>query len=490
MSDEKATPVVNIVDESQTSFGLEVLRVQSERDGQVTALESFGLSADIKGRLVLERSREIQERARLISNVASPVLLRLHGVRRIDGKYYIEREDAPGAVYLVDFLKDRTVSPEVAVRWILALAETCQKYEDIGLTFRGLSDRNVLITEDGEVRIVDPGVSAALREFRGNIEDPDNFLAPESVSGDEWTSKSNMFVLGVLMYELLTGVKPFDDPARENIAENVLHKKHVDPRYLNPDISGDIAEVVNRLLEKQPSRRYSSMGEFCAELRGIIEREAFTSSPSEKEAFERKQHRVQMSDRAWRRKRWLSRNRAAILIVGIVVLALVLLKVTTPESPPIITADMTAEEVVMAYYEAYAESEPDVLEEALAQGVEGRTSIITRASTVHVVRKMQQIYYPRLLIAGGDAESDREIRAPFIVDDLQVTQIEHDDSASSARFVATYTESFVDQDEWVRMFRRDEVGLTKIDSVWRITSLERTVLSEERTPLDVEGSDS
>ena len=232
------------------------------------------------------------------------------------------------------------------------------------------------------------------------------------------------------------------------------------------------------------------MGEFCAELRGIIEREAFTSSPSEKEAFERKQHRVQMSDRAWRRKRWLSRNRAAILIVGIVVLALVLLKVTTPESPPIITADMTAEEVVMAYYEAYAESEPDVLEEALAQGVEGRTSIITRASTVHVVRKMQQIYYPRLPIAGGDAESDREIRAPFIVDDLQVTQIEHDDSASSARFVATYTESFVDQDEWVRMFRRDEVGLTKIDSVWRITSLERTVLSEERTPLDVEGSDS
>lgn len=483
MSDEKATPVV---EKTRTSFGLEVLRVQNEPGSQMTALESFGLSASIRGRLVLERSREIQARSKAISSIVSPALLRLYGVRRIDGKHYVEREDLPGAVYLVDYLKDRVVSPEVAVKWILLLAELCGQYESLGLGFRGLSDHNILISDSGEIKVIDPGVSLSLHDFRGDIENPDNFLAPESVMDDTWTPQSDMFVLGVLMYELLTGIKPFDDPARENIVENVLHKKQVDPRYLNPGISQEIAAVVSRLLEKAPSQRYSSIDELCSELRRIIEQRAFEASPSEKEVYKRKQRRAEVSDKAWRGRRWINRNRAAILIAGAVVLALVLLKLTTPDNPPIITADMTAEEVVTAYYEAYAESQPDVLEEILAEDVEGRSGIITRASTVHVILKMQQVYHPPIPVAGTGTEPQPGIRAPFTVDDLQITLIEDNDP--TARFIATYVESFIDQDDWVSLSRRDEVGLTKVDSVWRITSLERTVLGEERTPFDNEDS--
>lgn len=474
MSDNEATPVV---DRSQTSFGLELVRIRDESSGKVTVLESFGLSASMKGRLALERYRELQERAKRVSEISSPVLLRFYGARRMDGKYYVEREDLPGGVYLVDYLKNRTVSPETAVNWILHLAELCMQYDNAGLNIKGISDRNILVTEDGDVRVVDPGISESLREFRGDIEDPDNFLAPEAITEGTWTAQSSMFVLGILLYELLTGVKPFDDPAPENIVENILQKKQVDPRYLNPEIGKQVADIVDRLLQKQPGLRYSSLDELCSELKRIIAQRAFTATAEEKEAFQRKQHRAQLSDKAWQRKRWLNRNRAAIIALAVIALAFILLKVTSPDTPPVITPDMTAEEVVSAYYAAYADSDPTVLEEILAKSVEDRRDIITRASAIHVVLKMQEIHRMSVPVAGAGEE---EPRRPFVVENLQITPVELGDS--TARFVATYTESFVDQNELIKLSRRDDLVLSKIESVWRITSLESTVLNEEREP--------
>ena len=215
---------ISVVDKVTTSFGLEILRIRSESGDQTVALESFGLSANLKGRLALERAREIEKRAELVSGLSSSVLLKLYGVRRLDGKYYVEREDLPRGVYLVDYLTEETVAPQLVIEWSLALAELSQEYEKAGLNMRGISDRNILVAEDGTIRVVDPGVAVILRELRGDCEDPDNFVAPESAYEDNWTTASDMFVIGVLMYEVLTGVKPFDDPSPENIRENILHK--------------------------------------------------------------------------------------------------------------------------------------------------------------------------------------------------------------------------------------------------------------------------
>ena len=140
---------ISVVDKTTTSFGLEILRIRSGSGDKTVVLENLGLSANVKGRLALERARGIETRAQSVSAVSSPVLLKLHGVRRLDGRHYVEREDLPGGVYLVDYLKDRTAAPQTVICWSLALAELAQEYEEAGLDLRGISDRNILVGDDG-----------------------------------------------------------------------------------------------------------------------------------------------------------------------------------------------------------------------------------------------------------------------------------------------------------------------------------------------------
>lgn len=474
---------ISVVDKVTTSFGLEILRIRSESGDQTVALESFGLSANLKGRLALERAREIEKRAELVSGLSSSVLLKLYGVRRLDGKYYVEREDLPRGVYLVDCLTEETVAPQLVIEWSLALAELSQEYEKAGLNMRGISDRNILVAEDGTIRVVDPGVAVILRELRGDCEDPDNFVAPESAYEDNWTTASDMFVIGVLMYEVLTGVKPFDDPSPENIRENILHKKHTDPRYLNPEISERVARVIDRLLQKSPEQRFLSVSELRSELQSIVDQSAFTSAPSEREAFERGRRRAETSDKAWRARRWLKRNRTGVLVAAIVVLALIVVQLLNPETPPVVTPDMTAEEVAQLYYISLANSDSVALEQVLSEGVEDRGAIIDRASAVHVITKMQEIQFMSAPVMGTG--QTRPIERPYTIEGVQIQALDQSeqDGVQVARFLATYTESYVDQGDRVIVKKRDNLELRRIQSLWRVTSIESEELEKERVPL-------
>ena len=477
---------ISVVDKATTSFGLEILRIRSESGDQTVALESFGLSASVKGRLALEQAREIEKRAVSVSAVSSPVLLKPHGVRRLDGRHYVEREDLPGGVYLVDYLRDKTAAPQTVVAWALALAGLAQEYEKVGLDLRGISDRNILVAEDGTIRVVDPGVAAILQKLRGDGEDPDNFIAPESAYEDTWTTASDMFAIGVLMYEALTGVKPFDDPSPENIRENIVRKKHTDPRYLNPEIGERVGRVVDRLLQKAPERRFSSMHELCLELQSIMDRSDFTSAPHEREALERARRRAEASDKAWKARRWLNRNRAGVLVAGVLVLALVVLRLLNPPTPPAITPEMTAEEVAQLYYVSLANSDSVALEQVLSEEVKDRSAIVDRASAVHVITKMQDIQFLGAPVTGTG--ETRPVLRPYNIEDIQIQALGQSEQGGTevARFSATYTETYVDQGDMVTVKKRDELELKRIESLWKVTSIQGEELEKERVPLGFE----
>ena len=322
-----------------------------------------------------------------------------------------------------------------------------------------------------------------LRELRGDCEDPDNFVAPESAFEDTWTTASDMFVIGVLMYEALTGVKPFDDPSPENIRENILHKKQTDPRYLNPEISERVARVIDRLLQKSPEQRFSSMNELCLELQSIIGQSAFTSSTQEREAIERGRRRAEPADKAWKARRWLSRNRAGVLAAGIAVVAIVVLRLLNPPTPPAVTPEMTAEEVAQLYYVSLANSDSVVLEQVLSEEVQDRGAIINRASAIHVITKMQDVQLMSApVIPTGET---RPIQRPYTIDDVQIQTLgqSEEDGVEVARFSATYTEIYVDQGDRVTVKKRDELELKRIESLWKVTSIEGQELEKERVPL-------
>ena len=252
---------------------------------------------------------------------------------------------------------------------------------------------------------------------------------------------------------------------------------------MNPEISERVARVIDRLLQKSPEQRFLSVSELRSELQSIVDQSAFTSAPSEREAFERGRRRAETSDKAWRARRWLKRNRTGVLVAAIVVLALVVVQLLNPETPPVVTPDMTAEEVAQLYYISLANSDSVALEQVLSEGVEDRGAIIDRASAVHVITKMQEIQFMSAPVMGTG--QTRPIERPYTIEGVQIQALDQSeqDGVQVARFLATYTESYVDQGDRVIVKKRDNLELRRIQSLWRVTSIESEELEKERVPL-------
>lgn len=135
-----------------------------------------------------------------------------------------------------------------------------------GIVHRDIKPANIMITASG-VKIMDFGVARiASSELTktGTLIGTPNYMSPEHIRGEKVDGRSDQFSLGVIVYELLTGQKPF---AARNLNATLYKLVHEDPapvRKVAPKISGEVSDVVQRALSKQPDRRFASCGEFAA----------------------------------------------------------------------------------------------------------------------------------------------------------------------------------------------------------------------------------
>ena len=135
-----------------------------------------------------------------------------------------------------------------------------------------MKPQNVLLTPDGDAKVTDFGIARSLEVEHGmtqtgTVLGTSNYLSPEQASGKPTTPATDVYSLGVVLYELLTGEVPF--PGENFVAVAMKHINEPPPDLLEqrPDVPLRLAAAVDRALEKDPARRFASMDEFAAELR-------------------------------------------------------------------------------------------------------------------------------------------------------------------------------------------------------------------------------
>lgn len=139
---------------------------------------------------------------------------------------------------------------------------------------RDLKPENLFLTESGVIKIMDLGISIQLGQERmtgdGGVLGTLAYMSPEQIQGKPLSFASDQYSLGIILYEWLTGELPFQDETPRGLAVQHLQVDAVPPSYLNPQLSGELDQVLLRMLAKEPGERYAQVAQAVTALGGII----------------------------------------------------------------------------------------------------------------------------------------------------------------------------------------------------------------------------
>jgi len=214
--------------------------------------------------------RKFQREAISASSLAHPNIVEMYDVGEDNGKYFIVMEYIDGKT-LKSLIKKRgsLIVPEV-IDIMLQLTSAIACAHDSYIIHRDIKPQNVMILDDGRVKITDFGIAIATNATEltqtNSIMGSVHYLPPEQANGSGATIKSDIYSLGILMYELLTGKVPFKGESAVEIALKQMKEKIPSVRKSNPDVPQSIENIVIKATAKNPKNRYDSVSEMYEDL--------------------------------------------------------------------------------------------------------------------------------------------------------------------------------------------------------------------------------
>jgi serine/threonine-protein kinase len=172
---------------------------------------------------------------------------------------------------LSEVLSRGTFSPEQAVRIAIAMCGALEYIHNHGIVHRDLRPEHILVGADGSIKLIDfgaAGQAAGRRITFTNISQltgGSEYISPEELKGKRGDARSDIYAVGILLYEMLTGRKPFSEPEP---FDRVLHHP-IPPREIDPGISPQLQEVIYRALEREPRNRYANAHDFARDLENL-----------------------------------------------------------------------------------------------------------------------------------------------------------------------------------------------------------------------------
>jgi hypothetical protein len=214
------------------------------------------------------------DEAKLAAQLTHPNIVQIFDLGKASGSYYIAMEYVDGRDLRSLLRKVREYGipfPESAAAFVAARVAGALDYahrkrgmndKELKLVHRDISPQNILISYDGAVKLVDFGIAKAATKnsqtMAGALKGKLLYMSPEQAMGNPLDSRSDIYSLGLVLFELLTGERCFQADSELGVLEKVRMGRVMDVKALNPHLSKEMADIVNKALTKSVETRYSS----------------------------------------------------------------------------------------------------------------------------------------------------------------------------------------------------------------------------------------
>jgi beta-lactam-binding protein with PASTA domain/predicted Ser/Thr protein kinase len=191
-----------------------------------------------------------------------------------DGTYYIAMEYLPGRSLKTIVREQGPIDPSLAIDIVIQILRAARFAHRRGIIHRDLTPHNVILDEEGRAKVTDFGIAragASDMTLTGSIMGTAQYLSPEQAQGYAVNASSDLYAVGIVLYELLTGSVPFDGETAVTIALKQVSAVPAPPSTLNPVVSADLDAVVLRALAKDPAQRFADAEEFIEALQQVAQ---------------------------------------------------------------------------------------------------------------------------------------------------------------------------------------------------------------------------
>lgn len=221
--------------------------------------------------------RRFRNESKAIAVLSHPNIVKIYDVGFSEKIQYIVMEYIDGITLKEYIAEEKVLTWQDTVHFLIQILRALQHAHDKGIVHRDIKPQNIMMFTDGTIKVMDFGIAKFARDDGKTATDQAigsvHYISPEQAKGDVTDAKSDIYSVGAMMYEMLTGRKPFDSDSPVSIAVMHMHDVPERPRSVNPEIPAGLEEIVMKAMEKDPADRYQSTTEMIADI------EAFKENP-------------------------------------------------------------------------------------------------------------------------------------------------------------------------------------------------------------------
>ncbi|WP_243649429.1 Stk1 family PASTA domain-containing Ser/Thr kinase [Baia soyae] len=219
--------------------------------------------------------RRFSREAQAAASLSHPNIVNVYDVGQDDYTQFIVMELIEGPTLKQHIQEQGPLSVEEAAEIAIQICDGLSNAHDNGIVHRDIKPHNILLGGNGRAKVTDFGIARAASSSTitqtGSVMGSVHYFSPEQARGGVITEKSDIYSLGVVFYEMLTGKLPFDGDSAIGIALQHLQEPVPDPKELNADIPDNIVKILLRSMEKDPEMRYTSVRAMMQDIRYALQ---------------------------------------------------------------------------------------------------------------------------------------------------------------------------------------------------------------------------